>query len=118
MPFYNCWCNEYIANYYVTELGVVQGDNSPYKVAMVPIKFNKKYTIAADSSSAVMIAPIYQENNQLIPAWSGFSISSIFFNSMLKSSMFLSKLTFLTFVLLHPDSNEAFSINLALLYFR
>jgi len=73
MPFYNCWCNEYIANYYVTELGVVQGDNSPYKVAMVPIKFNKKYTIAADSSSAVMIAPIYQENNQLIPAWSGSS---------------------------------------------
>ena len=71
MPFYNCWCNEYISNYYITASGVVQGDNSAYKVAMVPIKFNRKYTIAADSSSVVMIAPIYQENNQLIPAWSG-----------------------------------------------
>lgn len=71
MPFYNCWCNEYISGYYVSGTGVVQGDNSPYKVAMVPIKFNRKYTIAADSSSPVMIAPIYQENNQLIPAWSG-----------------------------------------------
>lgn len=71
MPFYNCWCNEYISNYYIDSTGVTQGDNSAYKVAMVPIKFNKKYTVAADSSSAVMIAPIYQENNQLIPAWSG-----------------------------------------------
>ncbi len=71
MPFYNCWCNEYISNYYIAASGVVQGDNSAYKVAMVPIKFNRKYTIAADSSSVVMIAPIYQENNQLIPAWSG-----------------------------------------------
>lgn len=71
MPFYNCWCNQYISNFFVTDRGVVKGDNSPYKVAMVPIRFNKKYTIAADSSSAVMIAPIYQENNQLIPAWSG-----------------------------------------------
>lgn len=71
MPFYNCWCNEYISNYYIAASGVVQGDNSAYKVAMVPIKFNRKYTIAADSSSVVMVAPIYQENNQLIPAWSG-----------------------------------------------
>ena len=71
MPFYNCWGKQYISNYYIDHEGVVQGDNSSYKVAMVPIKFNKKYTIAADSSSAVMIAPIYQENNQLVPAWSG-----------------------------------------------
>lgn len=71
MPFYNCWGKEYISNYYITSSGIVKGDNSAYKVAMVPIKFNKKYTIAADSSSAVMLAPIYQENNQLIPAWSG-----------------------------------------------
>lgn len=71
MPFYNCWCDEYISNYFVGANGIVEGDNSAYKVAMVPIKFNRKYTIAADSSSAVMIAPIYQENNQLIPAWSG-----------------------------------------------
>lgn len=71
MPFYNCWCNEYISDYYITSEGTVQGDNSQYKVAIVPIKFNKKYTIAADSSSVVMTAPIYQENNQLIPAWSG-----------------------------------------------
>ena len=71
MPFYNCWGKQYISNYYIDSTGVVQGDNSSYKVAMVPIKFNRKYTIAADSSSAVMIAPIYQENNQLVPAWSG-----------------------------------------------
>jgi hypothetical protein len=71
MPFYNCWCNEYVSGYFVTDKGVIEGDNSQYKVAIVPIKFNKQYTIAADSTSPVMIAPVYLENNQLIPAWSG-----------------------------------------------
>lgn len=71
MPFYNCWCNEYVSGYFVTDKGVIEGDNSQYKVAIVPIKFNKQYTIAADSTSPVMISPVYLENNQLIPAWSG-----------------------------------------------
>lgn len=71
MPFYNCWCNEYLSDYLITSETILKRDASAYKTAIIPIKFNKNYTVALDSSSVVSIAPIFLENNVLIKGWSG-----------------------------------------------
>ena len=71
MPFYNCWCNQYLSDYFIDKNGIHEGDSSSFKTLIVPIKFNRTYTIALDSSSNVYIAPIYLENNVKIKGWEG-----------------------------------------------
>ena len=41
-------------------------NKEPYKVIQIPIKFNKKYTIAIDCDSEVSIAPAFIANGRLI----------------------------------------------------
>lgn len=57
MPFYNCFSNTYIPNVVIRDDGIITTVTKDYKVVQIPIKFNKKYTIALDCSSDVMIAP-------------------------------------------------------------
>jgi len=85
MPFYNCFNGQYTSKFYIdnSSLTVKQNPydyykqggeefNSRYyyretfKVIQVPIKFNKKYTIALDCNANVIIAPCFINHGQLI----------------------------------------------------
>lgn len=57
MAFYNCFSGSYFPNVVIRDSGVITTVTKNYKVAKVPIKFNKKYTIAVDCSADVLIAP-------------------------------------------------------------
>ena len=67
MPFYNCYANEYSSAFYLSvQKGIVAKSNTNYKVLMVPIKFNKPYTIAIDSPSQIIISAGFIYNKDLI----------------------------------------------------
>lgn len=85
MPFYNCFNGVYTSKFYIdTKNNVIkqnfydsysQGseefndkyyNKDIYKIALVPIKFNKKYTIALDCDSLVSIAPCFINKGQLL----------------------------------------------------
>ena len=68
MGLYNCF------NYTVTKELVIDGRaenvvdekyNSKYKVVLVPIKFDRTYTIAIDSNSRVFMHPVFYSNERL-----------------------------------------------------
>lgn len=67
MPFYNCFSGRYQESLTITEDGVFSlMKSTSYKTFKVPIQFNKKYTIAIDSSSEVFIAPVFMRDNDLL----------------------------------------------------
>ena len=57
MPFYNCFSGNYLPDVVIRDNGIINTVTQDYKVAQIPIKFNKKYTIAIDCSSDILIAP-------------------------------------------------------------
>lgn len=66
LPFYNCWCGEYISNLVVNDLGVTTHKDSAYKTLIVPIRFDTVYTIVADTPSNVKLVPVFLRNNSLL----------------------------------------------------
>lgn len=66
MPLYNCFNETYTDSYYLLNKGIATGKNSKYKVVKVPIKFNRTYTIAIDSSSTVLMMPALLDNDNLM----------------------------------------------------
>lgn len=67
MSMYNCALNSFANNLEIVGSGITYDFNNPsYKVIVVPVKFNKKYTIAIDCSAPIeIIAGFYRENNQI-----------------------------------------------------
>lgn len=57
MPYYNIYSGDYISNYRITDGGFEEYYNNTYKLLKVPIRFNKKYTIAIDCPSQVWMCP-------------------------------------------------------------
>lgn len=79
MPFYNCFCNQFTSGIrlftelmtnsegsVVSKTSVKVLPSSQFKIALVPVKLNQKYTIAIDSQSNVYIAPIFLNGNVLV----------------------------------------------------
>lgn len=67
MPLYNCYANEFSKNYRISQAkGIQQLPNDTNKVYLVPIKFNKTYTIAIDTASQVIVASAFLHNGSLL----------------------------------------------------
>lgn len=66
MPFYNCFTGQYTSGLKITKDGIVNKPNSTDKIFMIPIKFNKTYTICIDSQSEVWMAPAMINNFQWV----------------------------------------------------
>lgn len=73
MPYFNLYNNDYLSNYSIDYDGVEHYYNNTYKILKVPIRFNKKYTIAIDCSSEVWICPAFfiKDNPVIIKSSSG-----------------------------------------------
>jgi hypothetical protein len=67
MPFYNCFDNKYYNNFYIDSSNKIVEENTlKYKLALIPIKFNRKYTIAIQDISSAKIKPVYYKDGKLI----------------------------------------------------
>lgn len=66
MPYYNCFNYTILQDVKITESGVTIGSDAHYKVVAVPIKFNKKYSIAIDCASTVILKSVFYGNFGLI----------------------------------------------------
>ena len=71
MPFYNCFSYRVISNLHISQSGYVEEANESFKVFAVPVRFDKKYTIAVDCSSVVRIMPVFYSNFGLMRDRSG-----------------------------------------------
>lgn len=58
MSLYNCYCNYYVDNVDLTLGKLIDNNNKYYKVTLVPIKFNRTYTIGMNCSSTIFIKPV------------------------------------------------------------
>lgn len=70
LPFYNCFNNKYSSDFYLTVVGnnlKLNTETIPdsHKILLVPVRFNKTYTIALDSTEQVIITPIFYGNKGL-----------------------------------------------------
>lgn len=66
MPLYNCFDDTYTSNFSLYKDGIVAVNNPLYKIAQVPIKFNKTYTIAIDCASSIMLAPAFLQKGDYL----------------------------------------------------
>ena len=65
MPFYNCFNYDNFTDFYLdtgAEGGYVIGKRENYKVLSVPIKMNKKYTIAIECPTEVLVKPVFHSD--------------------------------------------------------
>ena len=58
MPLYNCFSEYYVKGVDLSKGVLLEDDVTDYKTALVPVKFNRKYTVALNSSSTVFIKPV------------------------------------------------------------
>ena len=70
LPFYNCFNNKYSSDFYLTVVDnkiKLNTETIPdsHKILLVPVRFNKTYTIAVDSTEQVIITPIFYGNKGL-----------------------------------------------------
>lgn len=65
MPLYNCFNNYFVDNIDLSSGNLSGHGNSNYRVTLVPIKFNKEYTISLNSSSSVFIKPVLYKGKLL-----------------------------------------------------
>lgn len=65
MSLYNCYCSYYVDNVDISR-GRLYGEGNPkYKVTLVPIKFNKTYTISLSASSTIFMKPVIYDGKLL-----------------------------------------------------
>lgn len=58
MSLYNCYCNYYVDNIDISRGRLYEDNNPQYKVTLIPIKFNRTYTLAMNCSSTIFIKPV------------------------------------------------------------
>lgn len=101
MPFYNCFSGVYTSKFFIdADLKVQQSGYDYYqqgssefrtryqaskdkKIVQVPVKFNRKYTIAIDCSSEIGIAAAFIDNGQLlkVPIFNGvYNLTDLYNN--------------------------------------
>ena len=66
MPYYNLFSESYIPNMRIDEDGPYSIVQDLYKVAKIPIKYNKTYTIAIDCPSQVWVCPIFLAKDNIL----------------------------------------------------
>lgn len=61
MPFYNCFNYEITSDFFIdaTTPYINTSENNKYKIILVPIKFNKEYTIAIDNDTPVLTKAVF-----------------------------------------------------------
>ena len=65
MSLYNCFNNYFVDNIDLSSGNLSSNGNPDYTVTLVPIKFNKDYTIAMNTSSNVFIKPVLYKGKLL-----------------------------------------------------
>ena len=75
MSLYNCFDYTIAENISLTDNGVSTEINPKVKIVLIPIKFNKTYTIAIDCPFPVYISPIFYDGKTLIKDSNGNSLS-------------------------------------------
>ena len=65
MPLYNCFANLFVENIDLSSGKVLERKNAGYKTTLVPIKFNKKYTIYINSNTPIYIKPLFYNKSVL-----------------------------------------------------
>jgi len=75
MPMYNCFnyatAENLVVNNGVIEEVIARDENKSNKTFLIPIKFNKQYTISIESGSQYYIAPILYYDNRLVDMYVG-----------------------------------------------
>lgn len=78
MQMYNCFTNESPVNLDVTYSNVnFNSLDTNYQIFMLPIKYNKVYTIGIDCSSAVTLFTCNYENKDLLDMKDSYSIETV-----------------------------------------
>lgn len=67
MPFYNCYNYEYSNTFHFDKGSLVDGKNDFYTVYLIPIKFNRTYTIAIDCPTIITYSAVLYGELGLIP---------------------------------------------------
>lgn len=100
MPFYNCYGGKYSSEFYLSiQEGIVARSNINYKVLIVPIKFNKTYTIAIDSPSKIILSAGFIRNADTVTV-NEESITNLLYENFINcttsypNSNFLSPITY------------------------
>jgi len=67
MPFYNCFSYRVATDFYMEknangEMEIKESYEDKYKVLLIPIRFNQKYSVFVDSISPVVIRPVIYNN--------------------------------------------------------
>lgn len=78
MSLYNCFDYTTTDNIHINSDGVIEESDSKTKVILVPIKYNKTYTIAIDCSFPVYISPVLYNGKHLITDINNESMSDAF----------------------------------------
>ena len=65
MPLYNCYSNMYADNIDLSTGKVIEAYNPAYKTTLVPIKYNKNYTIYLNSNVPIHIKPVVYDRHIL-----------------------------------------------------
>ena len=73
MSYYNCWDGSNLIGYQIFENELTETNSDQYKLIKIPIKFNKKYTIAIDSPTNVKIVPSIMNLNKFVDLQVGTS---------------------------------------------
>lgn len=107
MPLYNCF------NYNVTrdiviskdsEIVVAQEYNKKYKVILVPIKFNKTYTVALENSTPVLMKAVFYNKNLIKDSRNQYYL----YEDLLENVKIYNTMQFsapITYSILNRDSN-------------
>ena len=69
LPFYNCFSNRIVSDFYLTSDGYEFGYNPKYTVYLVPIELNTEYTIAIESAESVYLKPVFYNEMGMIPMY-------------------------------------------------
>lgn len=68
MPFYNCYNYQSADTFHFEGGEIVDGGNSFYNIYLIPIKFNRTYTIAIDCDTSISYASVFHGKLGLLPS--------------------------------------------------
>lgn len=85
MSLYNCFCNIYVDNVDLSSGKLQEKINKKYKTTLVPIKFNRTYTILFNTTSPTFIKPVLYDG-KLIRNTKGKFVYDNVYTSMTKVS--------------------------------
>lgn len=65
MPLYNCFSNIYVNDIDLSTGRLTEVENPAYKTTLIPIKYNKNYTLYLNSNVPVHVKPVLYDKNVL-----------------------------------------------------